>query len=340
MREIKYPVLVFIIILMSFGLSKESAILSQKLKKVDLINYGDLYNIDRIPYNLMFMNRDDSPYAILAEKSSQMLYLYSIEDKPRLLNIYSCSTGRVTGNKKEIGDHKTPEGIYYFEEIKEDEELPEEYGVRAFVMNYPNKFDRLEQKNGYGIWLHATDEPDRAKLSNNTKGCIIVNNEDMIDLSNYISLSKTPIIIEKEIVYLYHEQTSDYKNEVEMFINKWLENWENRDINGYMENYSEYFYSQKKNWKKWRNYKRELFNRYSWINVEVDDLSILKKEDNYIINFEQKFISDQYSDQGVKKLYICKNNGKFKIIGEEWKPGSDVPIFAERNEKRVISNGR
>ena len=105
-----------------------------------------------------------------------------------------------------------------------------------------------------------------------------------------------------------------------------------------MKNYSKYFYSQKKNCKRWRNYKRRLFNRYSWINVKIDDLSILKKGNDYIVNFGQKFNSDQYSDQGFKRLYIRENSEKFKIIGEEWK--QDEPIFAGIDKKKVILNGR
>jgi hypothetical protein len=102
-----------------------------------------------------------------------------------------------------------------------------------------------------------------------------------------------------------------------------------------MENYSKDFYSQKKNWKRWKNYKKGLFDKYSWIKVTVEGISILEKENNYIVTFVQKFTSDQFTDQGVKRIYIYKEPQGFKIINEEWMPGE--PLFARTYEKEGTS---
>ena len=194
----------------------------------------------------------------------------------------------------------------------------------------------IKNRDGFGIWLHATNEPERARLPYSTQGCVIVNNGDILELSNYIALNRTPIIVEETIKYLDIEKIASNESEIQSFMNMWVENWENRDINKYIENYSKDFYSQKKNLKRWRKYKKRLFNKYSWINIEISDISILEKDNDYIVNFRQKFISDQFSDYGKKRLYITKNDGKLKIVAEEWE--EEESLLAEVEE--AVSDGR
>ncbi len=330
MKEVKIIISIFSF----FLLFQTSVTFSQGIGDGDNTGSGDLIFNQRIPNSIQFIKHNDSPYAILVEKYSQKLFLFSIKDNFQLLKTYNCSTGRVTGNKKESGDLKTPEGIYYFSEIKEEGELDSKYGVRAFVMDYPNRFDQVEKRNGFGIWLHATNEPNRTMLPYNTQGCVIVNNDDIMELSKYITVNRTPIIVENEINYSYPEQTTTESDRIEIFINNWIKSWKSRDINKYMQNYYKHFYSEKKNWRRWRNYKRKLFSNYSDIEVIVEDLSILKKDNNFIVNFRQKYISDQYSDYGIKRLYLYKDTEDFKIIGEEWE---EAGTLAEGESGKIKS---
>ena len=106
-----------------------------------------------------------------------------------------------------MGDLRTPEGVYFFVRIKEEDEMLEEYGngareygKRVYELNYPNKFDLMNGKGGNGIWLHSTNEPERLKDPYNTKGCVVVNNYDILDISKYITIKKTPIIIVNNIL--------------------------------------------------------------------------------------------------------------------------------------------
>jgi len=336
MKGKRFSVFIIIIFLVFQILIYKVIIHSQEFGKDRATSSGfEISKNERLPYNIEHMLPYDSPYAIFVDKSTQRLHIYYIEDRPKIIKTFLCSTGQVLGDKEEAGDCKTPEGIYYFERIKERSELHEKYGVRAFVMNYPNSFDKLKGRNGSGIWLHSTNEPNRTMLPFSTQGCIIVNNEDIMELSQYVSLNKTPIIVEKEIKFLERELSLRNKKEIERFISEWIKDWENKNIDEYMENYSKDFYSQKKNWKRWKNYKKGLFDKYSWIKVTVEGISILEKENNYIVTFVQKFTSDQFTDQGVKRIYIYKEPQGFKIINEEWMPGE--PLFARTYEKEGTS---
>ena len=111
-------------------------------------------------------------HSLVVEKSTEKLFLYESLGMrpPRLLRAWNATTGRAGGDKLVEGDLRTPEGIYFLTKVIEDRDLPALYGIRAFVLDYPNLFDSLDGKTGSGIWLHATDEPLKALSSMATTG--------------------------------------------------------------------------------------------------------------------------------------------------------------------------
>ena len=55
-----------------------------------------------------------SPNIFLVDKSAHTLYLLQYENGERKnVLAFDCETGRNSGDKKEEGDNKTPEGIYF-----------------------------------------------------------------------------------------------------------------------------------------------------------------------------------------------------------------------------------
>ena len=280
--------------------------------------------------NLIEINEGLVPYVIFVEKSSSKIFIYSTGEK-NIIKSYYCSTGLNQGEKLEVGDLKTPEGIYFFTKIREDKQLTDEYGLaaeeygkRAYVINYPNKFDYSTGKNGSGIWLHATNDPERLKNPYNTKGCVVVNNFDILDISKYIYIKKTPFIIIDKIAESQLSVVESLKSEILNFVNEWKNSWEAGDIEKYMSFYSEEFWSRGKTYRSWRRYKNRLFNSYKNMNLSLIGTSIFKFEENIIICFNQDFRTEAYSDSGFKRLYLKKEDGKYKILGEEWFPHSLV----------------
>ena len=195
------------------------------------------------PAYLLQMGHDGKDYALLVDKQEQRLYLYQgTKDGPKLRKQYRCTTGRNNGTKLREGDLRTPNGVYFFRGILEDDQLPSKYGVRAFPMDYPNDFDRLRNKTGSGIWLHAVDEDDRVTKSYDTQGCVVVTNSDIKDLSSYISLWDTPIIVDDSLEYNDSNEHVKERSRVLKFIDTWRKAWENKKIDRYMDCYDERFY--------------------------------------------------------------------------------------------------
>ena len=65
--------------------------------------------------------------------------------------------------KQRAWDRKTPLGVYFITEELDTSKLAPKYGIAAFPLDYPNAWDRYNERTGSGIWLHGVDAsaPDR-----------------------------------------------------------------------------------------------------------------------------------------------------------------------------------
>lgn len=257
-------------------------------------------------------------YAILVEKSTQKLYLYDKHYK--LIKTFQVTTGRNQGDKGRSGDRKTPEGVYFFTVVKDKRELLPEYGVMAMPINYPNFIDTTLHKNGNGIWLHATDQPDRPLKPYDTRGCVVAANEDILELAEYIKLQATPMVIVDKIEYDSDKNIADTRREIERLIEKWQTGWQKKDINRYMDTYSKNFRTNGMGFERWKKYKESLNKQYKYINVSLSDIKILRHNKHMVVSFAQRYKNDRLTSVGIKRLYLVNENESWKILGEEWSP--------------------
>ncbi len=144
--------------------------------------------------------------AIIVEKSTHRLFFYRGE---RLVKSIKVTTGKRRGDKLVEGDLKTPEGVYFLTEFLEDEELPAKYGTRAIVLDYPNPVDKFQGKTGYGIWVHGTDDPPRLERPYDSRGCVVMLNSDVDDLSGMITLNSTPVVIVEKLEFASKEEARE-----------------------------------------------------------------------------------------------------------------------------------
>lgn len=274
-------------------------------------------NIALSPFILL--DEDNSSHILLVEKRSQRLFVLNKQNGSLSIeSSYLCSTGKVSGNKQESGDMKTPEGIYFLRKTIDPSTLPPKYGAGAYVLDYPNGFDFIKKRKGYGIWIHGTNEPERLKKSMDTRGCVILKNEDFIDLAKYIQLHKTPIIIVDEIQYRKMEFVNKDRKETMEFLEGWKASWESKKVEDYIKLYSKDFRHEKMNIREYRSYKKRIFSKYTWIKLDLSNIQILRHPQYILINFLQKYSANTYSDFGVKQLFIIKENNTYRIIKENW----------------------
>jgi murein L,D-transpeptidase YafK len=290
-----------------------------------------------MPAHIFQLDKKFTHHIAVVEKSTHSLYLFEQENNlPKLLKKYSIATGKYQGNKFEQGDHRTPEGIYLMEEfypanylMSKYGEYGKIYGAGAFTLNYPNEIDRREGKTGGGIWLHSTDDDTRVSKGLDSRGCVVVVDKDLKEISQYIDLKHTPMIIVQNINFLPKETWEKNKNEISETLNVWMTAWKEKRFNDYISQYSvDQFRDRKGNFNAYKNYKQAVFSRPDKPDINFSDVSILTFRDYAVIQLTQDYKSDIIKDIGKKILYLKKDkNYQWKIVAEIW---SKLDV-AERN---------
>ena len=264
-----------------------------------------------------------SPYAVLVDKSEQRVFLYRKDNPYQPLKTYPATTGENDGPKSKLNDRKTPEGVYFFTGSFEDRELAPVYGVRAFPIDYPNPIDKIEGRDGYGIWLHGLDRPLKPT---DTNGCIALENQNINDLASYITIDETPIIISERVKMIPLEEMKKEAQEFEQLIEDWREAWEGKEIDRYMSYYTKRFVSGNKDWKQYRSYKARLAKNYKKIKVKIDNLRLVRNDGLVVATFDQDYITERLRSHGKKRLYLQRNSKQWKITRE---------VFTLADKKRV-----
>ncbi len=276
---------------------------------------------NRVPSSLVQISPHPlyySPYAFVVDKKARTLTVWH-QDGGKLTSVASfpADLGKREGEKKSEGDHKTPNGVYFLQQKLEGASLDFKlFGKRAFTTDYPNFFDRIDRKTGSGIWLHAV--PDTVPLTRGSRGCVVVRNEVIEGLSQYVKLGKTPIIIQDEVELLDSTQAKESSAQLSSLVEKWRASWEEKDIESYIGFYGSDFRAMRMNRDQWKTYKNNLNSSYKTLQVKFSRPVIYAYKNRAVVRFLQSYTSDQHSDFGEKVLYLAKENDQYKIIGEEW----------------------
>lgn len=297
--------------------------------------------IKLIPSPILMLDNFYTHHVLVAEKSTHLLYLFkNVNGVPELVKFIPMVTGKKTGDKTAEGDFKTPEGIFHFTNFMTNKQLIEKsgsqgviYGAGAFVTDFPNPVDARKGKTGSGIWLHSTNDETRLDKGLDSRGCVVTANNDLIDLSKYIELYKTPLVIVQDMVYLNEKTHGALKNAVKQSLDNWLLAWKNKDIENYMTFYHPLeFMDPKGNYSRYKAYKKAVFANPGKYNIELSNISIIQSKDYAIVSFTQKYQSKIINDTGRKILYLKQDNSyNWKIVNEVWSKngleGSDQLAF-------------
>lgn len=287
-------------------------------------------SVKLFPAPLVYLDPALTHHVLVAEKATHKLYLYENDKSyPKLIKVYDMATGKKAGNKIFEGDHRTPEGIYFLNSFIPNEELLARYGeagkiygVGAFVLDYPNAIDRKQQKSGGGIWLHSTNDETRIEKGLDSRGCFVVKNNDLKEISTYIELSKTVFISMHEIPFLSEENWITTRIAIKTLVDTWLESWRNEDIESYISNYHpvEFYDNFRGNYTNFKAYKRAVFAGAGTPQIQLSNLSIVASKDYVVVTFLQNYKSNSIQDTGHKTLYLKQDEYyNWKIVSENWR---------------------
>lgn len=294
---------------------------------ISALNYS--FAEEYYPSNILMTDEKFAHHVILVEKATHKLHLYENgETNPKLVKTYNSVTGKFKGNKSINGDHKTPEGIYSINDFLSKEELfkrhgkyAEIYGAGAFPMDYPNFIDARAGKTGGGIWLHSTHDDSRISKGLDSRGCVVLQNADLRDISQYIELEHTPIIVVQDVMYLSKSTWERNRADISDAVSKWAKAWQKKDFDTYISSYDiQRFHDRSKgNYSAYKAYKKAVFSRPDTPNIKLDFISIMANLDYAVVHLQQDYQSSVINDIGKKVLYLQKDaNYEWKIVGELW----------------------
>ena len=280
-----------------------------------------------MPAPLLMMDNFFAHHVLVAEKSTHALHLYKNADgKPELVRTYQIATGKKAGDKETEGDFRTPEGIYNFVDFLTNKQLLAQsgpqaaiYGAGAFVTDYPNVIDKnIMKKTGSGIWLHSTNDETRIDKGLDSRGCVVTANNELIEVSKYLELNKTPIVIVQDLLYLNEKTYNTQREELKKLVDNWLDAWKKKDIEAYASFYHPAeFTDSKGKFAAYKAYKKAVFSNPGMPKIELDHVSILKSKNYAVITFTQNYQSKTINDTGRKLLYLRQDeNYNWKIVSE------------------------
>ncbi len=272
-----------------------------KLKDTD-VRFGYYENLDSI---------------LIANKKAKELSIYqNDEGRVGLLAKYKNIIVGADGDKFKEGDMKTPLGVYTLK--RRFTPSSQFYGPLAFVLSYPNTYDKVQGKNGHGIWIHGSpiDGTFRKSMS---KGCIVLDN-DTIKLLDKNLKHKNSIIIVSEDGMKKVNRSEISTILAELF--RWKDAWLKSDVNTYLSFYDSDFrrYDGLKK-KNFARMKKTIFARKQKKNIIFKNINISPYPNQsgrrlFKVAFYEIYRSKSYKFKGDKELFIELKDDSFSIISE------------------------
>ncbi len=132
-------------------------------------------------------------HRIVISKETMTLNLYDSEEK--LICSFPVAIGKNAGNKRHVGDMKTPEGKFTVQQIQASDRWTHDFGDGKGQIKgcYGNWFIRLKTPPHKGIGIHGTHDPESIG-TRATEGCIRLHNSDLDSLKPMVHVGMSVVI--------------------------------------------------------------------------------------------------------------------------------------------------
>lgn len=290
--------------------------------KVRLLRYIDQPDPDLLPRQILQL-APSQKYALLADTSRARLYLFeNVNGEPHLKSDYYMTIGKNGTDKRVEGDKRTPMGVYQITEQLPRAGLADLYGDGAFPLNYPNEWDRQQKRGGHGIWLHGVPSNTYSRPPRSSDGCVVVANPDLKELSRWIKVGSTPVIITDRTDWVSRQEWEQSRNTLLAQLLGWKSDWEARDADRFLRHYSTAMTSGEA--AGWARDKRRNILEKEWIRINLSEISLFlyPGAEMAYTEFTQRYSSDKLSSVSTKRLYWRLEKDIWKVALEK---SEDIP---------------
>lgn len=286
--------------------------------RVRIERYLSQQNKQKQPDLLIAPNQQQS-HLIVVDTDKSRLYVYkNTNDHLEYVADYYVTVGKNGIIKQSEGDKRTPIGVY-FARAKLTQPLPDLYGDGAYPLNYPNEWDKENNRKGSGIWIHGTPSNTYSRPPRASDGCVVVTNQDLKELAPILQSGKTPVIIANNLQWLDNANSTE-EQKLTSAIDEWLNDWRAQDTSKYLAHYSKDFSSNGINFQQWSEHKYRVQASKPDVTISLSDISMFTYPDSekklVVVDFVQDFNSPTLKNKMQKRQYWIQENDTWKIIYE------------------------
>ncbi len=231
------------------------------------------------------------------------------------------SIGTNGAGKKRAWDRRTPLGVYFIADELDTSRLHEKYGVAAFPLDYPNAWDRLQGRTGYGIWLHGVDEDDPERPPLDTDGCLALPNEDLLELAVRLETWVTPVIVAREMRWALPGEIAKLRRGLHAALETWRASLAGDDILTYLSMYADEFRYRDMDRDDWVSYRLNVFESRALEDVELRDVFLVADPEVpglYLSRFTQVLHADNGPVTTTRRLYWRQSQDRgWQIVTED-----------------------
>jgi hypothetical protein len=223
--------------------------------------------------------------------------------------------------KEKAWDRRTPLGVYFITESLDTSKLHDKYGVAAFPLDYPNAWDRFNERTGYGIWLHGVDQNEPDRPPRDTDGCLALPNEEILKLANRLEPLVTPVIVARQMQWAPRVDIEELRTEFRLALDLWRDSLERGDVLDYLSFYASDFRYRDMDRKAWSAYRMNVFEARALESVELEDVMLLadpEVPDLFLSRFTQVLATMDGPVRTTKRLYWRRTEGRhWQIVSED-----------------------
>ena len=274
----------------------------------------DAFKPEQIPANFWRVPPTQQ-FAIAVDVDKSRLYVLSNESG-RLVRIadFYATIGKAGSGKAREGDQRTPLGAYTLLGSISREKLADLYGAGAFPLDYPNTWDRIQGRNGFGIWLHGVPSDTYARAPRSSDGCVVVSNPDLKLIEKFITPGRTSFIIAQNIDWVDKDIAGKQSQPLLAAVERWRSDWQALDTPRYLQHYAPTFVSDTQRLPEWREQKLAVNAAKTWAKIDLANFSVVQypgEKSLVEVTFDQNYQSSNLNGQTRKRQL-------WQLIGSRW----------------------
>jgi murein L,D-transpeptidase YafK len=259
---------------------------------------------------------------LIAETDTSTLHRYTFEQgRLTVREQRYMSVGQNGVGKHRAGDRRTPLGIYFVQDQLDTSGLHEKYGPIAFPLDYPNAWDRINQRTGDGIWIHGVADGDGRRPPHDTDGCIALPNDELLQLAKDVQLLNTPVIITRKIRDVLPAQIAATREQLNAALKNWTRSFRDGDWYAHLSLYAADFEYRGLDRNDWSAYRVRSSAAQRVRDVTITDVLLLEDPEDtglFLSRFRKTIHDDEGTIVTIKRLYWRRSeNGELRIVAED-----------------------